>query len=82
MGAVAIYFELDLAAGIQLANAPEEADGTNHWALPIGVLPAPVAVEVGDELERFYHFGRMEAELRCAKTSGRWVVTLLSPGGL
>ena len=72
VGAVAIYFELGLAAGIQLSNAPEEADGTNHWALPIGVLLAPVEVEVGDELEIFYRFGGMEAELRCTKTSGRW----------
>ena len=36
-----------------------------------GAAP-PVAVEVGDELERFYRFGGTEAELRCTKTSGRW----------
>ena len=36
--------------------------------------PHGLAVEVGDELERFYRFGGTEAELRCTKTSG--------PGGL
>jgi hypothetical protein len=34
--------------------------------------PQGLAVEVGDELERFYRFGGTEAELRCTKTSGRW----------
>ena len=67
VGGIAIYFELDLARGIQLSNDPAKAGGTNHWSDPVAVLPVPVAVEVGDELEITYRFGGMKAELTCVR---------------
>ncbi len=67
VGAVAIYFELELAEGIELTNDPARAGGTNHWANPVGVLPAPIDVEEGDHLEIRYRYGGLEHELSCRK---------------
>ena len=67
VGGIAIYFELDLAGDTQLSNDPAKAGGTNHWANPVAILPAPVPVVVGDELEITYRFGGMKAELACVR---------------
>ena len=67
VGGIAIYFELDLARGIQLSNDPAKAGGTNHWADPVAILPVPVAAVVRDQLEITYRFGGMKAELTCVR---------------
>ena len=67
VGGIAIYFEMDLARGIQLSSDPAKVGGTSHWADPVAILPVPVAVTVGDQLEITYRFGGMKAELNCVR---------------
>jgi SAM-dependent methyltransferase len=65
VGGVAIYFEVELAPGLLITNDPAQAGGTNHWANPVAILPNPLDVKPGDELEILYRYGAMNAELTC-----------------
>ena len=65
VGGVAIYFEMDLAPGIQISSNPAKAGGTSHWADPVAILPLPLVVARGNELEITYRFGGMKTELTC-----------------
>jgi len=65
VGGVAIFFELDLAPGIELTNDPARAAATSHWLIPVAILPKPIDVSPGDELEISYRYAGMRVDVEC-----------------
>lgn len=44
LGAVLLYFELDLAPGITLSTAPNQATAGNHWRSPLWLAAEPIPI--------------------------------------
>lgn len=65
VGGVAIFFELDLAPGIGLTNDPARAESTSHWPIPVAIVPTPIGVSPGDELEIRYRYAGMRVDVWC-----------------
>ncbi len=63
VGAVAVYWEMELADGIVLTNDPARAADTNHWADPVAVLPRPFEVRPGQRVRIEYRYAGGAAEL-------------------
>jgi ubiquinone/menaquinone biosynthesis C-methylase UbiE len=55
---ILLYFELEIAEGVELTIEPGKAATDNHWLNPVHLLKEPIKLNRGDALKIGYEHGR------------------------
>jgi SAM-dependent methyltransferase len=56
LDAILLFFELELASGINHSTHPACVRDDNHWQSPLWILPEPLPVKRGDRLQLEYEY--------------------------
>ena len=59
LGGFLVHFEADLAEGIRISTEPSCVDKSNHWRIPLWLLPSILKVRAGEKLLARIALGRM-----------------------
>ena len=63
LGAIAVYFDLELAPGIVMATSPWTRTEDSHWHTPVWLKPERGRVKKGDAFEIAYRFAKPRGDL-------------------
>ena len=58
LGGVLVHFEADLADGIRITTDPSCVTKSNHWRIPLWLLPTVLEVQLGEKLSARSGVGR------------------------